>query len=154
MLAYNNNGPGGAVGAGLSRVVKTNGIVRKKASQSIATVFLAGVPSTPLINCSVEDQSGFLWDLPALTTIGAGGSVSVQAICRTAGAIVASAGTINQRATPTAGWVSVTNPAAAVVGQPIETVFAAQSPASDLGGAALADQARRAPSRGSRPRWE
>jgi uncharacterized phage protein gp47/JayE len=120
VLAYNNNSPSSAVGAGLDRIIKNNGMVRKTASQSIATVLLTGVPNTPLNNCSVEDQSGFLWDLPALTTIGSGGTVSVQAICRTAGAVTAAAGQINQRATPTAGWVSVTNPADAVVGQPRE----------------------------------
>lgn len=120
VLAYNARSPLSAVGAGLDGIIKVNGLTRKRASSSVATLLLTGVPNTPLNNCAAQDENGFLWSLPAQVTIGAGGTVSVQASCQTTGAIVAAAGQINQRATPTAGWVSVTNPLDAVPGLPIE----------------------------------
>ncbi|PZZ19315.1 hypothetical protein DIV23_33010, partial [Escherichia coli] len=43
------------------------------------------------------------------------------ATCSVSGAVAALAGTITEINTPTRGWVSVTNPAAATVGSPAET---------------------------------
>lgn len=45
----------------------------------------------------------------------------VNAICSNSGAVAALAGTITTINTPTRGWTSVTNPAAAAVGAPAET---------------------------------
>jgi uncharacterized phage protein gp47/JayE len=47
--------------------------------------------------------------------------VLVTATCANSGAVAALAGTITTINTPTRGWTSVTNPAAATVGAPAET---------------------------------
>ena len=120
-LAYNNRGPGTAIGAGLDGIVKANGIARKAASASTATVVLTGTAGTVINNGVASDANGYLWNLPSVATIGAAGTVSVVATCQTLGSITASAGQIATITTPTAGWLSITNPAAAVVGLPVET---------------------------------
>jgi uncharacterized phage protein gp47/JayE len=119
-LAYNARSPKTGIGVGLDGVVACNGIKRKAGSKSIATVTLTGTAFTVINNGVVRDINGNLWDLPASVTIGAGGTVSVTATCREPGAIVALENQINSIETPTAGWTSVTNPANATPGQPVE----------------------------------
>ena len=53
-------------------------------------------------------------------TIGAGGAVTVSAWAAQPGNVNAAAGQVSLIATPTAGWVAVTNPAPALAGQPVE----------------------------------
>lgn len=120
-LAVNNRSPNFAIGAALDSLVKLNGIVRKLATFSLASLLITGSPGALITNGVAVDVNGNKWDLPSPTIIGAGGSVTVTATCETAGAINALVGQINAIATPTAGWASVTNPNPAVVGQPIET---------------------------------
>lgn len=120
-LAVNNRSPNFAIGAALDSLVKLNGIVRKLATFSLCQVTLTGIPGSLITNGVCSDVNGNKWDLPTPVTIGAGGTVTVTAMCETSGAINALAGQINAIFTPQAGWTSVTNPTAAIIGQPIET---------------------------------
>jgi len=118
-LAYNQSSPQTAVGAGLDRVVKMNGLARDPYSYSTVLLTCTGTNGFTLTNCIAQDQNGNLWALPISVTL-TGGSVTVTATCTTPGAIAAEAGTVNIIATPTGGWASVTNPSDAVPGTPVE----------------------------------
>lgn len=118
-LAYNARSPLTAIGSDLDSIVKINGIARKTASYSTCLVTISGTTGAVITNGVVKDVNGFLWSLPASATIGAGGS-AILATCQTSGSINALAGQISLISTPAAGWVSVTNPAPASVGSPIE----------------------------------
>lgn len=120
-LAYNSRGPNTAIGVGLDGVVALNGVSRKGATYSTATVTLTGTPFTLILNGVVADTNGFYWDLPASVTLDDDGIVSVTATCQTPGAIAAIADAINTIVTPTFGWASVTNPAQATLGEAQET---------------------------------
>lgn len=114
--ACNGRSPVSSVGTVLDSIVKINGIARQAASYSTCTVTITGTASTVITNGVVQDASGNKWDLPASVTIGAGGTVDATATCETAGAVTAPAGTMTTIVTPTAGWTSVTNAAAATAG--------------------------------------
>ena len=120
-LAYNNRGPLTAIGSGLDGVIANNGLIRKVPSYSTCNVNVTGTPLTVISNGVVQDtDSNNLWDLPSPITISAGGSINVTATCQALGAITAGVGSLSQIMTPTQGWSSVTNAAAAIAGQPIE----------------------------------
>lgn len=118
---YNAFSPATAQGEGLSRVVKINGIAREIASYSTATVTVVGTAGTVLDNAQVRDTAGNLWVIPGLIAIPPAGTINVLAQAATKGAIAAPAGTITQIASPTQGWQSVTNAAAAALGAPVES---------------------------------
>lgn len=120
-LAYNSRSVTDAIGTPLDELVANNGITRFPATKSLVTVTLSGTAFTVVNNGVVSDTSGNLWILPVSVTIGSGGTVSVTATAQQFGPINAAPGTVTQIQTPTAGWVSVTNPNAAGVGQNIET---------------------------------
>lgn len=119
-LAYNQSSPQTAVGAGLDRQVKMNGLDRAPYSYSTALLTLTGTSGTPVSNGAAQDQNGNIWALPTVVTL-VGGSTTALAVCTTPGAISAAAGTINIINTPQANWTSVTNAADATVGLPVET---------------------------------
>jgi uncharacterized phage protein gp47/JayE len=121
VACYNQFSPATAVGAGLSSVVKINGIAREAATNSTADLTIVGTAGTVITNGVVGDANENQWALPASVTIPAGGSIVVTATCQTAGAISAAAGTITNILNPTLGWQSATNAANAVVGQAAET---------------------------------
>jgi uncharacterized phage protein gp47/JayE len=109
-LAYNQQSPATAVGAGLSTVVAINGLQRKAASFSTCAVTLTGAAGAVVANGVIQNAAtGDLWNLPASVTIGGGGTVSVVAQAQEAGAVNALASQLTVIATPTAGWTSVTN---------------------------------------------
>lgn len=120
LLAYNQSSPQTAIGAGLDRAVKMNGLARAAYTFSTAQLTLTGTAGTPINNGFAQDQSGNLWALPNPTVI-MGGSVSVTATCTTPGNVTAAAGTITIKSTPVSGWATVTNPAPAVAGKPVES---------------------------------
>lgn len=120
-LDYNNRSPKTAIGTGLDALVKINGIVRKNASYSSAVVTISGDAGTVIVGGIVKDQGDHKWRLPYSVRIPSGGTIDVTAVCTTIGDIAAPAGAINKIATPTKGWISVTNAAPAVLGQPVET---------------------------------
>ncbi|NTG00118.1 hypothetical protein G6L30_08290 [Agrobacterium rhizogenes] len=118
---YNAFSPATAQGAGLSSVVKINGIARNVASYSTVDVDLIGQAGTTIFGGIVSDTNGFMWNLPASVTIPPGGEITVTATAQTLGAISAGVGTVNTIATPTRGWQSASNSSEATAGAPVET---------------------------------
>ena len=107
-------------GAGLSSLVKLNGLRRQIPSYSTAGGTVVGQVGTVITNGVVKDVNGNLWNLPASVVIPAGGQISVTITAQTLGAITAAIGDINSIYTPTYGWQSFTNTSAAVTGSPAE----------------------------------
>jgi uncharacterized phage protein gp47/JayE len=121
-LEYNSRSPWTAIGSPLDSIIKLNGLTRKSASYSTCVVILTGTPGTTITNGIVGDINGNKWDLGSTPIpIGSDGTATATAICETIGAITALAGNIINIMTPQSGWTSVTNIAAASVGQPVET---------------------------------
>lgn len=118
---YNNMSPSTAVGAGLSRVVKINGIRRQDASFSTVDLRIVGQVGATILNGQAEDTQGNKWALPASVVIPIAGEITVTATAVDIGDISAAAGSIVKIATPTLGWQTVTNLLAATPGAPIET---------------------------------
>lgn len=118
---YNQYRPSFAQGAGLSSLVKINGIARLVPSNSQVDLVIVGEVGIGIVNGIAADATGNQWALPALVTIPPAGFISVTATCTQPGAIEAAVGTVNQIATPTRGWQTVTNPSVASTGAPVET---------------------------------
>lgn len=119
---YDNYAPSTSQGAGLSSVVKINGIQREVSSNSTVTVTITGTPGTTITSGLVGDNQnlGTQWALPSPTVIPGGGSIAVTATSVTAGAVAAAPNTLTQILTPTFGWNTVNNGAAATLGNPVE----------------------------------
>src|SRR5271165_5773944 len=118
---YNSFSPATAQGIGLSRNVKINGLSRLVASYSTDTVSVGGTAGTVILNGVAQDTLGQLWNLPASVTIPSGGTIDVTATAQNIGAVDAASSTITTIFTPTLGWQTVTNAAAATPGAPVET---------------------------------
>lgn len=119
--AWNSAGPATAQGEALSSRVKINGISRAVATNSQVTLTLIGQAGTVITDGVVSDANKNRWLLPSPVVIPPAGSISVTATAQEVGAIAAPAGTVTTISTPTRGWQSVTNPAAASTGAPVET---------------------------------
>ncbi len=139
--AYNSFSPTFAQGAGLSILVKLNGLQRNVPSNSQIVVTITGVAGTVITNGKVGDNAGLgqIWDLPVSVTIPSGGTISVTATNEIAGAISAGNSTLTTILTPTLGWQSVTNGSnAASLGSPVESDAALRQRQSvSTGGPAL-----------------
>jgi len=120
IAAYNAFSPTTAVGAGLSSVVKINGIRRLIASYSSVVVTVGGVAGTIIENGIVEDDLNNRWLLPAVVVIPNLGQIDVTTVAETAGDIDVSPGMVTHIVTSFPGWQTVTNPSASVPGDPIE----------------------------------
>lgn len=118
---YNAFSPVRASGAGLSANVKLNGLRRLTPTNSTANLLIVGQAGTAITNGVVTDAAKNAWALPASVNIPQAGQVVVTATCTTPGAVTAAPGTITAIATPQLGWQSATNPAAAVLGAPVES---------------------------------
>lgn len=120
---YQAYSPTYAQGAGLSSVVKINGIRRQRASYSTVNVLCVGQAGTAIGNGIVGDNLNLQtqWILPPTVTIPPEGQITVTATATTLGALIADTGTITTILTPTPGWQTVNNPAPAVAGIPVET---------------------------------
>lgn len=118
---YNSFSPATGRGRALASNVKINGIARKLATNSTADLIITGDVGTLIAAGTVRDNNGMLWDLPENVNIPASGKINATATCRTPGPVAAMAGTIKNIATPTKGWLSVTNLLAATVGVAGET---------------------------------
>lgn len=127
VLAYNQRSPQTATGAGFDTVFALNGGKRKGATASICSVTLTGVPYTVITNGIIADPSGNQWDLPPSVVLDNAGHATVTAVCEVLGSITAAIGDLTRIVTPTNGWNSVTNAAAATIGQPIEQDSAAKA---------------------------
>ena len=121
-LNYNNRSPATASGAALDTLVAINGLQRQPATASTATVTLTGTAGAVISGGAVQQVStGYLWSLPESVTIGSDGTAEALATCQQLGPTIAVPGDLSIIATPTAGWVSVTNAAAADLGRAMET---------------------------------
>lgn len=118
---YNSFSPATAVGEGLSRNVKINGISRAIATSSSATVKLIGQAGTAITGGKVGDIYNNQWLLPASVVIPLSGEVVITVTAATLGAVIAPANTITKILTPTRGWQSVNNDTAATAGAMLET---------------------------------
>ncbi len=112
-----------ARGDALSREVKINGIARQSSTHSSVDVVITGDAGTTITNGQVRDTSkdSHLWNLPPEVVIPTSGSITVTASCDDAGDVRAGAGTVTRIATPTEGWISVTNNSEAAPGRDTET---------------------------------
>ncbi|MBO0738084.1 MAG: baseplate J/gp47 family protein [Alphaproteobacteria bacterium] len=119
--AYFSYSPSFARGVGLSSVVKINGLQRQIPTRSSAQLVIVGEAHTTIPAGVVSDGVGNLWDLPPEVTIPASGEITVNAIAREPGQTLAPAGSLTIIVNPQPGWQTVTNPATAVPGAPVET---------------------------------
>ena len=122
IAAFNAQSPSTAQGAGLSSVVKLNGLTREASSNSSVDVTIVGVAGTQILNGVVGDSVGLntRWDLFPAITIPDSGTLIVTAICETPGNITAEIGTITKILTPVIGWQTANNATAASPGNPVE----------------------------------
>lgn len=122
IAVYNEFSPATAQGAGLSSVVKINGLARLVASNSTVDVTIVGQVGTVINNGVVGDNLdlGTQWLLPGTVTIPIGGSIVVTATSAILGDVEAVAHSVTKILTPTAGWQTVDNTGAAVPGAPVE----------------------------------
>lgn len=118
---YNNMSPSSAVGAGLSRVVKINGIRRQSPTYSTVDLRIVGQVGTVITNGQAQDTLQQLWNLPASVTIPIAGEITVTATAAEVGAVAALANSVNRIATPTLGWQTVNNVLDATPGAPVES---------------------------------
>ena len=118
---YNSLSPATAQGTGLSNNVQINGINRQSASSSTVDLVIVGQAGTVITNGQAQDNLQQNWDLPATVTIPFSGTITVLATAGTPGAQASAANTITVINTPTLGWQTVNNPAAATVGAAAET---------------------------------
>lgn len=118
---YNSFSPVTAQGAGLSRVVKINGLTRLVPSFSTVDLVLVGQTGTVITNGIATDSLGQKWLLPSPTTIPFSGTITVTATAELVGAVTAEAATITSIFTPTLGWQTVNNVAAATPGSAVES---------------------------------
>ncbi len=121
IAVFQSFSPTYAQGAGLSSLVKLNGLTRNVSSNSTAIGNVIGQAGTVVTNGVVKDINGNLWNLPVSVSIPAGGSVTVTATAQLPGAISAPAGSINQIYNPQLGWQSFVSTADAVPGAPVES---------------------------------
>ncbi len=117
---YNSFSPVGAQGTGLSRLVKINGLSRLLPSKSTVDLTVVGQSGTVITGGIASDTLQQKWILPT-TTIPIGGSILVTATAENEGDVAAAPNTITTIFTPTRGWQSVNNLAAATLGAPVET---------------------------------
>lgn len=118
---YNAFSPATAVGGGLSSVVKINHIARLISTRSQVNVAIGGTVGTTITSGVVGDLDGNRWALPGSVTIPGAGTITVTATAEEFGALRAAIGSVTKILTPTAGWQTVLNAAAASPGQPVES---------------------------------
>lgn len=120
ILAYNNRSPVTAIGAGLSSLIKLNGLSRQPGSLSTVDILVQGVVGTPIVNGIVQDTQGNSWSLPGLVVIPISGAITVTAIAQDNGAILSAPGSVTKIYNPQYGWYSATNPAISAPGAAVE----------------------------------
>ena len=123
VAVFNQYSPATAIGAGLSSVVKINGIARRVPTNSQVALTLVGQSETEIIDGQVGDDQhlGTVWLLPNVVTIPVSGTITVTAVCSAPGAITAQTGTLTNILTPVPGWQTVTNAQQAAPGAPVES---------------------------------
>ena len=114
---FNRFSPSTAEGDALRRQIKINGIKANPATHSTVDVVIVGDEGTVITNGKVRDGADNLWSLPETVTIPSSGQITVTATADDDGPIEAAAGAVSRIATPTDGWISVSNPNVAVPGK-------------------------------------
>lgn len=121
---YLGRSPAGAVGAGLSRILRLNGLLRKGAEFSTVPILISGVPGTvvPVDSLIADPDDPLLpsFKTAAPYTIGVGGTIAGQATCTEAGPVNVGPDRLKKIQTITGGWESVTNTSAAAPGRLVE----------------------------------
>ena len=115
-VLFDAQSPETALGAGLDYQAAIVGIARKQPTKSTVTLTLSGTAGTVITGGVCADANGRFWDIDGSITLASNGQATATAYCRDYGVISAMANTITRIMTPTLGWTSVTNAAAAVVG--------------------------------------
>lgn len=118
---YNSFSPATGQGLGLARNVKINGITKRLATNSTVDLVIVGQAGTTITNGFAQDTLSQKWKLPISVVIPGGGTITVTATADQPGAVGALPNTITKIFNPTLGWQTVNNPAAATLGQPVET---------------------------------
>lgn len=125
---YASRNPDLASGLSLDYLLPLNGLRRLTATYSTATVTVTGTEGTVIpAGSAVMDANGNQWLTDTAATIPAPGSgedyghTDVGVTAEKAGHISADIGGINKIMSPTAGWISATNAAAATAGRDVET---------------------------------
>ena len=121
IATYNQFSPATAVGVGLDRAVKTNGIHRKVATNSQVDLRIVGQAGTIIKNGVAIDKNDNRWLMPDVVVIPIDGEITVRATAKEAGSISAEPNTVVKIGNPTLGWQSVNNLTSATVGFPVET---------------------------------
>lgn len=121
---YLSRSPAGAVGVGLSRLVGLNGITRKPAQPSAATVTLTGTPGTvipinSLVGSSIDSTKPSFATTTSLT-IGGGGTVTGVVQCTQPGPIPVAVNELSVIQSVVTGWTAVTNAAQGSPGSNVE----------------------------------
>jgi uncharacterized phage protein gp47/JayE len=118
-LVYNSFSAATTIGAAQDSLYKLNGLSRKAASYSTAPFTVTGTAGA-VINSGIVSDGTNEWYLPTTVTFGTDGIASGTMTCAVIGPITALINTITQIVTPTYGWTSITNTAAASPGTSIE----------------------------------
>jgi hypothetical protein len=111
IFVYNQFSPATAIGAGLSSVVKINGLQRESSSNSSVIVTLVGQAGTPIDNALIGDNLnlGTQWSIPNGTVIPNSGTIEVTATSTTSGNVTLPNNSLTIILTPIPGWQTVTN---------------------------------------------
>lgn len=105
-----------ATGVHLDRIAQLVGLTRGPATRSVVGLILSGTNGTVIPAGSRVSDGDTLWETAAEVTI-SGGTAEVDASPADYGPVAATAGTLTTIDTPVSGWVSVTNPLDADLGQ-------------------------------------
>lgn len=116
--AYNSKDPNKAKGVDLNIICSLTGTIRSQGTPSNVELTLGGTPGTVIIaGRQVESRvDGSRWRIDTNATIGAGGTVTVNATCTTNGATQADIGTLTRIVNVVGGWQTVTNASVATPG--------------------------------------
>jgi len=122
---YNSQYPDSSEGISLDNALALVNIERKEATKSIISgVIITGTPGTTIPIDSVASVQGnpkarFLPIISGI--IGEDGTLTIDMIAETAGAVAAPVGTLTVIETLVSGWSSITNPNAADIGKDAES---------------------------------
>ena len=105
-----------ATGTALDVVAAFWGYYRKEGVPTVVNCTMTGTASVVIPAGSLVSDGTYQYKLLDDATIGAGGSVTGQFQCTTAGAIVCQSNTVTEIVSTLYGWDTVTNPAAGIVG--------------------------------------
>ncbi len=121
-ITFNQFDPQKATGAALSSLVELNGLDRKQATASTASISVTGTDSTVIPSGSIvtDLQNTNNWEVDTDITISSGVGLGTVT-CQTLGSVFAATNTLNKIVTPILGWSTVDNSTQSVTGEDKET---------------------------------